>query len=462
MTNPLDIKPIQEERAFHLEELFFSTTDKRGVIRYGNRVFTRIAGYTLEEMIDKPHNLIRHPDMPRSAFRLVWDYLKQDKVVGAYVKNMAHDGRFYWVFALILPTPAGYLSIRLKPSSSLFTIVQEAYKATVQAERQAQHAGASSKEVMDAGTEQLMGLLGSLGYNSYDQFLCAALSAEMMSRREKLEALDTGKTIKPTCEQGDGTRKRLIDLFRGAIDLDGRLGDVIARPATFAQLSEQIIPKADYVMGMGRNIRLQSVNAEIQAARMGDSARALAQVAEDLSMHAGSGTNTVADLSQTLKALVAPISELVFLAMVSKVQIEMATAFVHEILDAKHDATEQQNIEANLTLLFESFLKTVRQVPRLLDRLTNELARIEKSVQALERFLTTLRFVYLAGKIETAHHDNAQSFSAIFENIHRMICDAEDVVDVLMDNLQQNRKQIQKLVNIEDADFELLEALVAA
>ena len=76
--------PKDQEARFLLEEMFFSTTDARGVITFGNDIFVRVSGYPLVDMVGKPHNIIRHPDMPRAVFRLFWDYLQAGRSVVAY------------------------------------------------------------------------------------------------------------------------------------------------------------------------------------------------------------------------------------------------------------------------------------------------------------------------------------------------------------------------------------------
>lgn len=81
------IAPIDKPREFGLTEKFFSITDKKGVIQCGNDVFMRVSGYSPEAMLFKPHNIIRHPDMPRCVFKLLWDYLQSGKDIGAYVKK---------------------------------------------------------------------------------------------------------------------------------------------------------------------------------------------------------------------------------------------------------------------------------------------------------------------------------------------------------------------------------------
>jgi PAS domain S-box-containing protein len=107
------------EAMFQISEAFYSRTDKRGVIQSGNDVFQRVAGYEWDDLIGAPHKLIRHPDMPKGVFQLMWDRIKEGKPTGAYVKNRRICGRFYWVFALIAPTEDGYISTRIKPTSPL-------------------------------------------------------------------------------------------------------------------------------------------------------------------------------------------------------------------------------------------------------------------------------------------------------------------------------------------------------
>ena len=127
--------PTHVERPFDVAELFFSTTNRKGIIQSGNDVFARVSGYTEAELLGQPHNVIRHPDMPRAVFRLLWDYLEAERPIAAYVKNMAKDGRYYWVLATAVPVTGGYLSVRLKPTSDLLPAVEALYAELLAAER---------------------------------------------------------------------------------------------------------------------------------------------------------------------------------------------------------------------------------------------------------------------------------------------------------------------------------------
>src|ERR687897_472191 len=85
------VRPTGVERTFSPDELIVSKTDPRGVITYANDVFLRVSGYAMDEVIGQPHNLIRHPDMPRAVFQLLWETLAAGRELFAYINNLASD-----------------------------------------------------------------------------------------------------------------------------------------------------------------------------------------------------------------------------------------------------------------------------------------------------------------------------------------------------------------------------------
>ena len=94
MTHP---EPIDNEIKLSQKRYIVSKTDAKGIIEYGNDYFVEISGYSESELIGKPHSIVRHPDMPKVAFKLMWDRIKQGKNFMAVVKNLAKDGSYYWV-----------------------------------------------------------------------------------------------------------------------------------------------------------------------------------------------------------------------------------------------------------------------------------------------------------------------------------------------------------------------------
>ena len=81
------------------DELIISRTDLKGIITYANETFAHISGYEPDELIGKPHNILRHPDMPKSVFKELWDTIQAGKIWSGYVKNMRKDRGYYWVYA---------------------------------------------------------------------------------------------------------------------------------------------------------------------------------------------------------------------------------------------------------------------------------------------------------------------------------------------------------------------------
>jgi PAS domain S-box-containing protein len=134
-------QPTQNERVLAENDFIVSKTDLKGVITYGNRIFIEISGYAEDELLGAPHSILRHPDMPRTVFRLLWDTVQSGREICAYVKNLAKDGSFYWVFANITPsfdsrgTPIGYYSVRRKPRPEALQVVRPLYQAMLEAER---------------------------------------------------------------------------------------------------------------------------------------------------------------------------------------------------------------------------------------------------------------------------------------------------------------------------------------
>lgn len=151
------ITPTSVERVMREDDFIVSMTDTKGRILYGNRIFIEFSGYSESELIGSQHNIIRHPDMPRAVFKLLWDKIQGSNECFAYVKNMSRDGGFYWVFANVTPTfdvngrITGYLSVRRKPKISGIQAVTGLYAAMLEAEQQAgaAHAIAASSKLLE-------------------------------------------------------------------------------------------------------------------------------------------------------------------------------------------------------------------------------------------------------------------------------------------------------------------------
>lgn len=117
-----------------------SETDINGLVKFANSDFCKYSEYSLDELLGEPHNIVRHRDMPRAAFKDLWATVKAGKIWKGFVKNATKSGKFYWVFATIYPFKscdgsAGYISCRKKASESEIIKYTELYKTMAAQER---------------------------------------------------------------------------------------------------------------------------------------------------------------------------------------------------------------------------------------------------------------------------------------------------------------------------------------
>jgi len=165
------VRPTGRASPFTDDEIIVTKTDPTGRITYANEVFLRISRLTLGEALGQPHSLIRHPDMPRCVFRLMWETMQAGGEFFGYVKNMATNGDHYWVFAHVTPSfdtagkIVGFHSNRRKPDAAQLGRVEPVYQQLLVEERRPD----DRKSGLQAGTRLLDGMLQERGL-SYEQF----------------------------------------------------------------------------------------------------------------------------------------------------------------------------------------------------------------------------------------------------------------------------------------------------
>lgn len=165
--------PTGVECFFDDDEIIVSKTDLKGKLTYTNRVFLRVAGYDERDLLGAPHSIIRHPDMPRCIFKLLWDTIQAKKEIFAYVINMAKNGDHYWVFAHVTPSidvsgnTLGYHSSRRVPDRRILdgTIIP-LYKSLLAEEQK----HADRKKGLAGSYGMLTNLLSEKGMD-YDELI---------------------------------------------------------------------------------------------------------------------------------------------------------------------------------------------------------------------------------------------------------------------------------------------------
>ncbi|MEA2072719.1 MAG: PAS domain-containing protein [Campylobacterota bacterium] len=116
------------------DDFLVSQTNEQGKILFANDDFCKVAGYTLEELLGQPHSIVRHPDMPKTAFKDLWETVKSGNEWNGYVKNATKNGGYYWVYATVYPMydeatkQKTFMSCRRKPSKQEIVDAQALYK----------------------------------------------------------------------------------------------------------------------------------------------------------------------------------------------------------------------------------------------------------------------------------------------------------------------------------------------
>jgi PAS domain S-box-containing protein len=152
--------PIDQEIKLDPKKYIISETDAKGKITYCNDYFMEVSGYSEDELIGKAHNVVRHPDMPKVVFKLLWQTISQGKNINAVVKNMAKDGRYYWIFTEFEARTdesdriIGYRADRKSISPHVLEIIDTLYQQLLKIEQE---------DGIEASEEYLIGFLKEQG-----------------------------------------------------------------------------------------------------------------------------------------------------------------------------------------------------------------------------------------------------------------------------------------------------------
>ena len=253
---------------FGIDELFLSRTDERGVILSGNSVFARLSGYDWKTLIGAPHRLIRHPDMPRGVFHLMWSTLKQGRPFGGYVKNRAADGRHYWVYAVVLPVEGGYLSVRLKPSTPILETVSDLYRRQILAESVGQSPAESAEAIGRAICE--------LGFWDYRAFMGHALGAEFTSRGAAL-----GRPVAAGVARFDEMGGHLAELMKEVRLVQDSFTLISNSPANLIILGSRLKTNREPMKVVAQNYGLLADELLRSISELSDGLEVLLQTAHD-------------------------------------------------------------------------------------------------------------------------------------------------------------------------------------
>lgn len=344
------------EAPFSFSELFFSRTDLRGVISAGNDVFQRISQYSWDELINKPHNIIRHVDMPRGVFHLMWQTIKAKQPIGAYVKNRTKDGKYYWVFAVVTPIEDGYLSVRLKPSSALFAAIVDAYQTLRAAER-------AESLTPEQSSARLLKMLQGLGFPDYSTFMSVAVREEVAAREEALQA----------------QAQPFLDIFE-----------------RISKRAQMLTSETSTVFDTYQLFAHVPLNLRVKSAQLGPVGKSIGVISENFNIVASSIRDEIDNFKLSTEEVFHSLHSGQFLLCTAKLQAEVAAYFRNEIAASNNSNTHE------LELLERQMVEYQHRANESLAKIEAKIRHFQNDFLQLKKSTTGLEVIRVMGKVDAA------------------------------------------------------------
>ncbi len=447
--------PKNSEAKFHIDELFFSTTDPKGIILAGNDVFVRVSGYSSEELVGSPHNIIRHPDMPRAAFWLVWDYLLKGKSVAAYVKNMSADGSYYWVLAAMAPIKGGFLSIRMKPSTPMLAKIEGLYQQLHEIESKAKGPGDARAAALEESKAALMAALTTLGYESYDVLMGEMLLAEVKARKEAMAQI-RHLTDSHAVASDSARAEELRGLQEQCAFLGKQVTDLFKSLGSFMTLEKELGETIKFIQQLSRRLRLLALNSQIQAMGLAVEGRPLQVIADQMSSCTGGVINSAMDICKHMMDVNKVLKSAAAQIATSDLSVEMMAKFLDEMTRSKGD--QNSNIRREIAQLAEVAANNLDTTLTLVRSSAENVDVLRRRLEVLLREIRTLEILRVSAKAEIAQCKNSVSVSTIFENLYAQTREARNKITFLVDLVAAARIEVPDAGAIKASVSQLLAA----
>jgi len=368
---------------FEVDELMISRTDKRGVIMSANASFQRVSGYGWEELSKAPHKIVRHGDMPKGVFYLLWHYLQSNKPVAGFVKNATKDGGHYWVFASMVPLEDGYQSMRILPTQAGIDLVEPIYQKMREFE-------ADKGNTPEQSAELLVTCLKEKGYADYDSFMVDMLATQLTARDQEMRT------------KADAGINRLRAILKD-----------------WPSVGEE----CDRVFTAYEEFGAAPLNMRIQASQLNDDGIALGVIASNFAELAGQINSGLVKFTASVSDVADTINHSVFLTCVQRLLRESETAL------AKDDP-ESPDVEI-LRRLRRSYAS--QSLEGLQDTM-GKMSQFLSLAYSIKRSLSGLSVTRVMSAIENAQVKNNvdNSISAIIEELRVF----QEVTDTSMMTIQ--------------------------
>ena len=376
MTVGVSTVPTGVERLVGPDELFYSTTDRRGLIRTGNSVFLRVSQYSLDELVGSPHNVVRHPEMPAGAYRLMWDRLRAGRATGGYLRNLARDGSQYWVFATLLPLGEGFLSVRMAPRSPLFEPVKQLYAQVTAAEQEAARNGVSRREAAGIGAERIEELLALVGFSSYDDFLFEALPAEVAAR---------GRLVAVAYSRPEA-QGPISGLLAAAGDLEGLLGGLSGQLDGYQMLCDRLVQSSSSVLDVALRLDPAVTAAQYASRTVTDTVPVLLNVANVMALPMHTAVTALERMAPRLGRLRTDVADLRFQVALASLHNDMIAAFAAELVDGGLPASSLHQVPLLCDAVQEGVIEMSRTAQVVNQQLREVSALVTEALLRLDEF----------------------------------------------------------------------------
>lgn len=371
--------PAGDELVVGPGELFFSTTNQRGIIRSGNSVFVRISGYSETDLTGAPHSLVRHPDMPAGVFALMWDRLLAGQPVAGYVQNRAKDGRSYWVFATATPLGDGFLSVRIAPMTQLYVAARRLYREVRAGELEARRSGLSRPEAAAWGARELEQGLRGIGFDGYQDFMTQSLPAEVAAQPIRGEPL--GRSVRLA---GTGP---VAAILVAAQSLAGQLDALVQRLDAYRELARALSESSRSMLTAASRLNAAAISAREGSALIANRAPVLDNVARVMLGPCHETVDATRSLVAELDSLRDLVAGLRFRIALARVHAGMVVAFATEVIDGAAPAASL----AEVPLLCDALHDGVMDVASATGTVNAALASVADAVRMTGDLLASVR-----------------------------------------------------------------------
>lgn len=230
---------------FELQDILFTRTNAKGVLTEANARFQALTGLSESDISGAPHSIVRHPDMPKCVFELMWKQLKQGSTTGSYLLNRTQDGHNYWVYAVIAPMPEGYVSTQVKPNGEMLEQIRDIYRDLLALEK----AGSS----LEDSCSEFEKRLAVLGYTSFEAFVAAATVSESSARDDALKRADD--TQIHALEQMLTPLNKMVESQKSLMNSFAAIRGI---PSNMRIVASRLEPAGGPISAISQNYRLMS------------------------------------------------------------------------------------------------------------------------------------------------------------------------------------------------------------